>query len=65
MGKRVKVSRRNKFEGYPTGMGARERMKRELIAEEKKLVELSKDSVKGREMSCEVMEIRIWGGYDG
>jgi hypothetical protein len=32
----VKVSRRNRYEGYPTGMGAKERMKKEAIAEEKK-----------------------------
>ena len=58
MGQRVKVSRRNNYEGYPTGMGSRRVMRREMIGDEGILVELSRDSVKGREMTCCIEALR-------
>ena len=73
VGKRVKVSKRNKYEGYTTGMGSRKVIRRDTIEEKRILVELSKDSVRGREMTCSIAamikrtldiggEIRVRGG---
>jgi hypothetical protein len=58
VGRRVKVNKRNKYEGYPMGMGSRKVMRREEIGEEGVLVELSKDRVKGREMTCNLAAMR-------
>ena len=58
VGRRVKVNKRNKYEGYTTGMGGRKVMRRETIGEEGVLVELSKDYVRGREMTCSIAAMR-------
>jgi len=55
---RVKISKRKAYEGYPTGMGSSMSASREEICSEGKLVELSKDSVKGKEVSCNIAKIR-------
>jgi hypothetical protein len=57
-GSRVKVSSRKDYEGYATGMGSRVSMNRKEVCSENRLVEIGKDSVKGRETSCEVRAIR-------
>ena len=63
VGQRVKVNRRNNYEEYQTGMGSRRVMRRDTIGGEGILVELSRDSVKGREMTCciEAMRKRTMG----
>jgi hypothetical protein len=58
VGRRVKVSKRNNYRGYPMGMGSRKVIKRTDIGMEGILVELSKDSVKGREMTCSIAAMR-------
>jgi hypothetical protein len=57
-GVRVKMSSRKNYEGYATGMGSKTIMSREEVCSENRLVELGKDSIKGREASCEVRAIR-------
>ena len=55
---RVKISRRDGYEGYPTGMGSSTTVTRKEVCAEGKLVELSKDSVKGKEVTCNIAKIR-------
>ncbi len=55
---RVEISKRKAYEGYPTGIGSATTVTRKAICAEGKLVELSKDSVKGKEVSCNIAKIR-------
>ncbi len=50
VGKRVKLSRTNNYEGYTTLMGSRETMQLDEIGIEGMMVELGRDSVSGKEV---------------
>ena len=54
-GRRVKVSNKSNYAGYPTGMGSNITVPREYIGKTGKLVELSRDNVKGKEKKWELI----------